>query len=101
MRRPELNKNEGIRINIEQRYFLEDSFSKQGKLRVCSKKENKVLRQYSGLCFHLHVISSICRASGAALSNTAMLSICGVCTGFHVCVIIFIVCLMLWCNNRR
>lgn len=38
MRRPELNKNEGIRINIEQRYFLEDSFSKQGKLRVCIEK---------------------------------------------------------------
>lgn len=34
MRRPGLNKNEGIRINIEQRYFLEDRFSKQSKLEV-------------------------------------------------------------------
>lgn len=34
MGRPGLNKNEGIRINIEQRYFLEDRFSKQGKLKV-------------------------------------------------------------------
>lgn len=38
MRRPGLNKNEGIRINIEQRYFLEDRFSKQGKLRVCKER---------------------------------------------------------------
>lgn len=43
MRRPRLNKNEGIRINIEQRYFLEDRFSKQGKLKVCKEGENKVL----------------------------------------------------------
>lgn len=40
MRRPGLNKNEGIRINIEQRYFLEDRFSKQGKLQKSAKREN-------------------------------------------------------------
>lgn len=34
MGRPGLNKNERIRINIEQRYFLEDRFSKQGKLKA-------------------------------------------------------------------
>lgn len=43
MGRPGLNKNEGIRINIEQRYFLEDRVSKQGKLKVCEEGENKVL----------------------------------------------------------
>lgn len=63
MRRPERNKNEGIRINIEQRYFLEDSFSKQGKPRVCSKDWNKVLPRKSGLCFYLPTSSSICKAS--------------------------------------
>lgn len=41
MRRPELNKNEGIRINIEQRYFLEDRFSKQGKLKVCKEAQQR------------------------------------------------------------
>lgn len=41
MRRPGLNKNEGIRINIEQRYFLEDRFSKQGKLKVCKEDQQR------------------------------------------------------------
>lgn len=41
MRRPGLNKNEGIRINIEQRYFLEDRFSKQGKLEVCEEGQQR------------------------------------------------------------
>lgn len=30
MRRPELNKNEGIRINIEQRYFFGGQLFKAG-----------------------------------------------------------------------
>lgn len=42
MRRPELNKNEGIKINIEQRYFLEDIFSKQGKPNVCKEKKKSL-----------------------------------------------------------
>lgn len=37
MRRPVQNKNEGIRINIEQRYFLEDTLSRQGKVKVCKE----------------------------------------------------------------
>lgn len=49
MRRPGLNKNEGIRINIEQRNFLEDRFSKQGKLKVCNEptKENNNVHFHS------------------------------------------------------
>lgn len=41
MRRPGLNKNEAIRINIEQRYFLEDRISKRGKLKVCKEGQQR------------------------------------------------------------
>lgn len=47
MGRPGMNKNEGIRINIEQRYFLEDRVSKRGKLKVGEdyKKRKKKLNK--------------------------------------------------------
>ncbi len=90
MRRPGLNKNEGIRINIEQRYFLEDRFSKQGKLKVCKEGQQREKIQfffilYSEVCFHLYVTQFICRAlSQLALPCTARthLPLCGL----HGCV---------------
>lgn len=81
MRRPGLNENEGIRINIEQRYFLEDRFSKQGKLKVCKEEKIKfLLILYSELCFHLHVtwfISSALSQLMLHCATQARLPLCG------------------------
>lgn len=60
MRRPGLNKNEGIRINIEQRYFLEDRFSKQGKLKVCKEGEQREKIQFSFLLYSELWFSPVC-----------------------------------------
>lgn len=68
MRRPGLNKNEGIRIKIEQRYFLEDRFSKQSKRKVCKEDQQreKEINLYSILyvkvCFHLCGDQFTCKA---------------------------------------
>lgn len=67
MRRPGLHKNEGIRINIEQRYFLEDRFSKQGKLKVCKEDQQRegikfFVILYSDVCLHLYLTQFICSA---------------------------------------
>lgn len=83
MGRPGLNKNEGIRINIEQRYFLEDRFSKQGKLKVSRREggnEKFSLILYSEVWFHLHVTQFISRGlSQLALhcAARAHLPLCG------------------------
>lgn len=107
MRRPGLNKNEGIRINIEQRYFLEDRFSKQGKLKVCkerpTERKNIVLFHIvfwgllSPVCNPVHLQSFVTISTtlhGKGTPSTVWFA--WVC----VSVIMLIVCLPLRCDNR-
>lgn len=99
MRRPGLNKNEAIRINIEQRYFLEDRISKRGKLKVCKEGQQReksyflffffFSRLRSGVWLHLYVTQFICKAlSQLVLQHPARQGHtfhCAVCMGVCVC----------------
>lgn len=102
MRRPGLNKNEGIRINIEQRYILEDRFSKQGKLKACEedaqREKNKVLLPgFRGLLFtcivHRAFLSQLAQPHSSKDTPSTVWRI-------HGCAVVLIVCLLLWCDNR-